>query len=72
MADSASFTQHHHIDTKSDKRKVQGMPQSQTATNSRHQEEEKTEKTSTHNTNKHMYEKHKDQLSLLQARWSEC
>ena len=52
------------------------MPQSQTAANPRHQEEEKNEKkkkkkkknTYTRKTNKQMYEKHKDQLPLPQAR----
>ena len=48
------------------------MPQSQTAANRRHQEEEKKDKKYTRKTNKHMYEKHKDQLPLPQARWSEC
>ena len=50
-------------------RKVQGMPQSQTAANPRHQE--KKDK-NIHAQNKQMYEKHKDQLPLPQARWSEC
>ena len=36
------------------------MPQSQTAANPRHQEEEKKEK-NIHAQNKQMYEKHKDQ-----------
>ena len=53
-------------------RKIQGMPQSQTAANPRHQEEEKKDKKYTRKTNKQMYEKHKDQLPLSQARWSEC
>ena len=48
------------------------MPQSQTAANPRHQEEEKKDKTYRRKTNKQMYEKHKDQLPLPQARWSEC
>ena len=56
------------------------MPQSQTAANPRHQKEEKKEEEKTHtkkkkNTrkpNKEVYEKHKDQLPLPQARWSEC
>ena len=55
-------------------RKVQGMPQSQTAANPRHQEEEKKDK-NIRKANKQMYEKHKDQLPLPQAteaRWSEC
>ena len=39
------------------------MTQSQTAANHRHQEEEKMDKT-----NKQMYEKHKDQLPLPQAK----
>ena len=37
----------------------------------RHQEEEKKDK-NIHVQNKQMYKKHKDQLPLLQARWSEC
>ena len=53
-------------------RNVQGMPQSQTAANPRHQEEEKKDKTYTRKTNKQMYEKHKYQLPLPQASWSEC
>ena len=48
-------------------RKVQGMPQSQTAANPRHKEEEKKDK-NIHAQNKQMYEKHKDQLPLPQAR----
>ena len=40
-------------------RKVQGMPQSQTAANPRHKEEEKKDK-NIHAQNKQMYEKHKD------------
>ena len=48
------------------------MPQSQTAANPRHQEEEKMEKKNMRKTNKRMYEKHNDQLPLPQARWSEC
>ena len=44
------------------------MPQSQTAANPRHQEEEKKDKKYTRKTNKQMYEKHKDQLPLPQAR----
>ena len=48
-------------------RKVQGMPQSQTAANPRHQEEEKKDK-NIHAQNKQMFEKHKDQLPLPQAR----
>ena len=32
----------------------------------------KRTKTHTRKTNKHMYQKHKDQLPLLQARWLEC
>ena len=53
-------------------RKAQDMPQSQTAANPRHPEEEKRTKTYPRKTNKQMYEKHKDQLPLLKARWSEC
>ena len=54
-------------------RNVQGMPQTQTAANPRHQEEEKKDKNIyTRKTNKQMREKHKDQLSLPQARWPEC
>ena len=51
-------------------RKVQGMPQSQTAANPRHKEDEKKDKnqTYTRKTNKQMYEKHKDKLPLPQAR----
>ena len=48
------------------------MPQSQTAANTRHQEEEKNDKTNTYKTNKQMHEKHTDQLPLPQARWSQC
>ena len=60
------------------------MPQTQIAANPCHQEEEKKDthtkkknkkkkkKTYTHKTNKQMYENHKDQLPLPQARWSEC
>ena len=44
------------------------MPQSQTAANPRHQEEEKKDKTYTRITNKQMYEKLKDQFPLPQAR----
>ena len=40
-------------------RKVQGVPQSQTTASPRHQEEEKMTKT-----NKHMHEKHTDQIPL--------
>ena len=43
------------------------MPQSQTAANPRQQEEEKKDK-NIHAQNKQMYEKHKDQLPLTQAR----
>ena len=39
------------------------MPQSQTAANLRHEEEEKKDK-NIHAQNKQMYEKHKDQLPL--------
>ena len=46
------------------------MSQSQTAANLRHQEEEMRDK-NTHAQNKQMYEKHKDQLPIPQARWSE-
>ena len=42
---------------KKGKRKVQGVPQSQTAAHPRHQEEEKTDKTKQAQI-KHMYEKH--------------
>ena len=49
-------------------RKDQGMPQSQTAANPRHQEEEKKDK-NIHARNKQMYEKHKDQFPLPQERW---
>ena len=52
-------------------RKVQGIPQSQTAANPWHQEEEKKDK-NIHAQNKQMYKKHKDQLPLPQVRWSEC
>ena len=48
-------------------RKVLGMPQSQTAANPRHQEEEKKDK-NIHARNKQMYEMYKDQLPLPQAR----
>ena len=46
------------------------MAQSQTAANPWHQEEEKKDK-NIHAQNKQMYEEHKDQLPLPQARWSE-
>ena len=49
-------------------RKVQVTPQSQTAANPRHQEEEKKEKTHMRKTNKQMHEKHKDQPPLPQTR----
>ena len=48
------------------------MPQSQTAANPRHQEEGEKDKNIHAQTNKQMYEKHKNQLPLSQARWSEC
>ena len=48
------------------------MPQSQTATYLRHHEEEEKDKNIHAQNNKQMYEKHKDQLPLPQARWSEC
>ena len=48
------------------------MPHSQTAANPRHQEEEKKDTNITRKTSKQMYDKHKDQLPLPQARWSEC
>ena len=45
------------------------MPQSQTAASSRHHEEDKKDKNiHARKTNKQMYEKHKDQLPLPQAR----
>ena len=47
------------------------MPQSQTAANPRHKEEEKKDK-NIHAQNKQMHEKHKDQLPLPQASWSQC
>ena len=47
------------------------MPQSQKAANPRLQEEEKKDK-NIHAQNEQLYEKHKDQLSLPLARWSEC
>ena len=47
------------------------MQQSQTAANPRHQEEEKKDK-NTDAQNKQMYEKHKDQFPLPQARWPVC
>ena len=50
-------------------RNVMGVPQSQAAANSRHQEEEKMTKTNKYQTYKQMHEKHKDQLSLPQVRW---
>ena len=50
-------------------RKVQGVPQSQTAANPWHQEEEKNDKKKQHAQNKpKMQEKHIDQLSPPQAR----
>ena len=45
-------------------RKVQGVPQLQTAANPRHQEE----KTDTYKTSKQMHEKHTDQLPLPKER----
>ena len=51
-------------------RKVQGVPKSQTAAN--YQEAEKRTNTNTCKANKQMHEKHKDQLPLPQARWSQC
>ena len=43
-------------------RKLQGVPQSQTAAYPRHQEEETMTKTNTYKTNKQMHKKHTDQL----------
>ena len=51
-------------------RKVQSVPKSQTAAN--YQEAEKRTNTNTCKANKQMHEKHKDQLPLPQARWSQC
>ena len=51
---------------KKNKRKVQGVPQSQTAALPRPQEEEETDKSKQAQT-KQTYEKHQDQLSLPQA-----
>ena len=52
------------MNSKTGNRKVQGMPQSQTAANSGHQEEEKNKKkTNTYKTNKQMREKHTDQTT---------
>ena len=48
------------------------MTQSQTASNPRHQEEEKKDKNIHAQNKQKMYEKHKGQLPLLQARSSEC
>ena len=47
------------------------MPQSQTAANPGHKEEEKKD-INIHAQAKQIYEKHKDHLPLPQARWSEC
>ena len=47
-------------------RKVQGMPQSEAAANHWHPKEERKVVQ-----NKQMHEKHIDQLSLPQARWSQ-
>ena len=60
-----------HIHSKDEKkvnRKVQGMPQSQTASNPRHQEEEKKDKNIHAQNETNMYEKHKGQLPLPQVR----
>ena len=50
-------------------RKVQGVPKLQTAAN--YQEAEKRTNTNTCKAIKQMHEKHKDQLPLPQARWSQ-
>ena len=52
---------------KNDKRKVQGVPQSQTAALPRPQEEEETDKSKQAQTEQ-THEKHPDQLSPAQAR----
>ena len=53
--------------SKKGKRKVQGVPQSQTAALPRHQEEEETDKSKQAQIEQ-TYEKHSDKLSLPQAR----
>ena len=58
--------------TKKVNRTVQGVPQSQVAAKRRHQEEEKKDEINVCKINKQMHEKHIDQLSLPQARWSQC
>ena len=49
-------------------RKVQGVPQSQTAANPDTKRKRKLTKTNTYKTNKQVHEKHTDQLPLSQAR----
>ena len=51
-------------------RHFQGVPQSQAAANPWHQEEEKKDQHQRVQ-NKQMHEKHNDQLSLAQKRWSQ-
>ena len=56
-------------------RKVQTEPQAEVAANPWYQEKEKKRKKWHINVciaNKQMYDKHKDQLPLPQARWSKC
>ena len=53
---------------KKGKRKVKGLPQSQTAALLRHQEEEETDKIKQAQIEQ-TYEKHQDQLSLPQVRY---
>ena len=48
------------------------MPQSQTAANPWHQVDEKKGQKHARAKQTNMYKKHKDQLTLPQARWSEC
>ena len=55
------------LSVKKGKRKVQGVPQSQTAALPRHQEEEKTDKSKQAQIEQ-TYVKHLDWLSLPQAR----
>ena len=56
-----------HAPVKKGKRKVQGVPQSQTAALPRPQEEEESDKSKKAQTEQ-TYEKHQDKLSLPQAR----
>ena len=61
-------TEHTFLNSKKVNRKVQGVPQSQTAANPRQQEEEKEDKNHTRKKKKKMHENHIDQLPPSQAR----